>query len=578
MRSEKLPQNNILDLSGNGKMSPERARLFNQIADGLRREYIDVVNNISKKQKSKLHWFATPFACRNTYVCSVFEDVVRMFFIRSIIDGEDCPDTIIVDTPFLAKEIKPYLPDSVQIKSQQSNSKYYALLILGIAGRLFKYAVSTLLRYMSFKLASLFSENKSHATLNGSAVVIETYIYNNSFIKGEFNDRHFQGMYSYLDNYQADRLLYIPTFYQVYNSFSLYLKAFKSKTNFLFVEEHISLLDIFYPLLHPFKLDYSQSNIKVRGIDISAVVNHSLMRHSTHTSSLYAILKYRFCCNLKEDKSISINQVVRWYENQEIDHGSIMGWRAYSDSLHVVGYMGFFSSSNYLCAYPISVEHDLRITPDRIGVMGEGLIDCHKKFCDSLNLEVVPSFRFASPTVRTQTKSTYREDIKVLVALPISQQHSRTILNVIAGVSSINRERTILFVIKFHPASRFSLDDYQIERNNVQYTVVDDSIAVLFDEVDYVVSTASSTIVEAIMHGVSVILVSSTQSLRESVIPEFVPDILWSEVYSANELYAAITGHKQHGELDADSLSLLNSRIIGLQPNNKNVVNFLGGL
>ena len=283
------------------------------------------------------------------------------------------------------------------------------------------------------------------------------------------------------------------------------------------------------------------------------------------------------CDNLRKDSSISINRILRWYENQEVDHGSIMGWRTYSDSLRIVGYMGFFSSSNYLCAYPIPVEYDSRMTPDCIGVMGEGLIDLHKKFCDALNLEVVPSFRFASPKINTQIKYRSTDDIKVLVALPISQDHIRIILKIIGGVSSINDGTPILFSIKPHPASNYSFDEHLIDRNNVQYTVVDDSLTTLLGDVDLFLSVASSTLVEAIMYGIPVLLVSSTQSLRENVIPEFVSEDLWDEVYSANELHAVLTQHKKLSKLNTDELNTLNSMIVGLQPNRQNVLHLLGG-
>lgn len=577
MKPDKAVQNKVIDLSKGVEMTPEHARSFNQIADGIRQEYIELVNNISIKNGYDLDWFVTPFACRNTYVCNVFEDVVRIFFIREVINEEEGIDTLIVDTPLIEKVVRAHIPDSMQIISKQSNMQYYLSLRYNLISGLFKYLISSLLRYISFKLVSLFVTNQSSVLKSKPVVVVETYLYNNSFKKEEFSDRHFSKIRSYLSESQVNRVLYIPMFYKVKNSYSLYLKAFKSKTNFLFVEAHISLSDIFYPLRHPFRLDYTQSNIKIRDIDISRLVNHSLVRHSTHTSSLAAILKYRFCCNLKKNSSISIDQVVRWYENQEIDHGSIMGWREYSHSLHIVGYMGFFPSSNYLCAYPIPEEHSLRITPDCIGVMGRGLIDHHKKFCESLNIEVVPSFRFPTPIFNTQSRHKETSEIKVLVALPISQQHISTVLKVIAGVAPINDESPILFVIKAHPASNISLDGSLIDSNKVRYMVVNDSIMTLFDEVDFVVSMASSTIMQAIMHGLHVIVVSSTQSLSENVIPDIVPNILWDEVYDADELYDIIIQQKRHGKLSIDKLTLLNSEIIGLQPNPQNVVNFLGG-
>jgi glycosyltransferase involved in cell wall biosynthesis len=578
MRPDKILQSGVLDLSKEGVISPELARVFNQIADDIRYDYIELVNKLSTKYRHNLDWFVTPFACRNTYVCSAFEEIVRILFVIEVVARDDSIDTIIVDSPFLAKVIKPHLPGTIEIKAKKSNVAYYTLFFSGIISGLFKYIIPALARYISYKLALLVSSNKSGEAGGDSKIIVETYLYNNSFKQEVFHDRHFPDISTYLNESQANRLVYIPTFYRVRNPFKLYLKAFKSKTNFLFVEKYLTVTDIFYPLRHVFTLEYMHSNIKIRDIDISQIINHSLARHCTHTSSLLGILKYRFCCRLKAESSITIAQVVRWYENQEIDHGSIMGWRRYSDSLHVNGYMGFFASSNYLCAYPIPVEHDFRITPDYIGVMGGGLVDSHKKFCENLNIKVVPSFRFSTVSIQEKRDAGLIDEIKILVTLPISQNHIDTVLNVIVDYALINDELAIQFLIKPHPASKFILDKKFLAQNNVQYDLVDGSMASLFEEVDVVLSTASSTLVEAMMHGIPVILASSTQLLRENVIPEFVPDELWEEVFNAEELYCVLKGYKQRSnKLPIEELNKLNARMVEMQADRNNVPNLLLG-
>jgi len=223
---------NTLDLSNDGYMSPELARLYNQIADDIRQEYIDLVNNLSKKHRHDRDWFVTPFACRNTYVCPVFEEVVRIFFIREVVDRnivDGGVKTIIVDSPFMAKVMKLHLPNSVQIIAKQSKAQYYLFYILSVFSGLIKYIISTLLRYLSFKVASLITGTNHDDNYSEPMVVMETYVYSNSFDKGDFSDRHFHEIKSHLNESQANKLLYIPFFYQVSNSFTLYLKAFNRK-------------------------------------------------------------------------------------------------------------------------------------------------------------------------------------------------------------------------------------------------------------------------------------------------------------------------------------------------------------
>tara|TARA_B110000902_G_scaffold179452_1_gene203410 strand:- start:7727 stop:9454 length:1728 start_codon:yes stop_codon:yes gene_type:complete len=574
-----MTSGNVLDLSKRGNMSPHYTRELNQVADEIRQEYVSCINGLSEACKDNLlDWFVTPFACRNTYVCSVFEDVVKAVFVRSVIDRGDSVDVIIVDTPVVAEMIGAYIDNSVQIISKQTFLKYYLFLSYSVFIGLFKYISSALLRYLSFNLAALVSTGKAHVVCNESVTVLETFIYKNSFKGGVLQDRHFNNIQVHLDATQLNKLLYIPTLYKVHNSFSLFLKAIKSKTNFLFVEEYISVLDILYPLRHMFFLNYKHENVNIRNFDISKLVNHSLLRHSTHTSSLYALLKFRFCNNLKKDSAIRISHIVKWYENQEVDHGSIMGWRSYSASLNIIGYMGFFSSKNYLCAYPMPIEHELRVTPDSIGVMGSGLIKQHSIFCDALSFKVVPSFRFSKPNIKGGSNATDMDEIRIFVPLPISEQHVNQILKVITDTSLRSCENSISFIIKPHPAAVFSLSGFPDNNGKVRYCVVNDSLSAIFDRVDFVLSAASSTVVEAIMHGVAVLLLSSTQSLRENVIPDFVPKSLWDEIYCASELCGVISQYGQREKLSTPQLNSLNATLIELPPNKENISNLLGFL
>lgn len=579
MKFENLSRGKILDLSQEGEMTPQYARKFNKVADEIRQEYVFCLNELSEKYVHDLNWFVTPFACRNTYVCSVFEDVVKVIFSRQMLDEDKDICMIIVDTPTLAKVIASFAPKSVLIKSKQGKLKYYVSLLLKVLVSLFRYVISSLVRHTSFKLASLDPSYKNNRLDSEPYSVIETYVYKNSFGGGEFNDRHFNAVSTYLSENAARKLIYVPMFYRVRNYFTLYMRAFKSNSKFLFVEEHTSFLDILRSLQHPFLLDYAQSNVKIRGIDISLLVIHSLIRHSTHTSSLYAILKYRFCENLRKSNRLSIKRIVRWYENQEIDHGSIMGWRKYSETTPIIGYMDFFSSSNYLCAYPIPVELKQRMIPDCIGVMGGGLVSSHKRFCNALNIKVVPSFRFSTVSVSEEREAKTSDEVIILVTLPISRNHINIITKVIADFPSVNDGMPIQFAIKSHPASKFVLGEKLSTHNNVQYTLVDESLPTLLERADFVLSAASSTLVEAIMYGVPAILVSSTQSLRENVIPEVVPDKLWKEIFNARELYAAVNEYKKNdNKFASKELNNLNSKIVEMQADRSNVPNLFGSI
>lgn len=562
---------NILDVSHSGNLTSDYCIQFNQVSDRIRHDYVAMVNDLSVSYDLDIHWFTTPFACRNTSVCSVFDEVTRFFFVKEVLANDMSIDVVIVQSPILAKLLKLHLDKKIEILSKQNIFSYYILLFLQVGLGMFKYISASLFRYFSFKLAFLFAPKQKN-NHEEKLTIIETYVYNNSFKDGEFNDRHFYNIQSYLKERDKKCIVYLPFFYGKVNYFSLYLKAIKSKFKFLFIEEHVSFVDvIFYPIKNIFKLRYNHSNVNLGGVDFSKLINHSLFRHSTKPSSLYSLLKYRFSTNLKENHVIDIERVVRWYENLEIDHGSIMGWRAYSKSLHVFGYMDLFVSKNYLSPYPSKVEHALNIVPDSIGVVGEGLIAQHKKFCHELNVVLAPSFRFSAPKLSVKKDRFVQAPINILVTLPLSMSRIKIIINILENFAQINFATKISFVVKLHPASSyvFNLNDTE----NIKYNIVSSSFNQLVADADFVLSSASSTLVEAFMFGVYALVASSTQELSDNTLPEFIPNDYWKLVYNAQELNDAV---KHHALKKVEEISVINTMIVWQQPNEKNVKAMLG--
>jgi hypothetical protein len=566
---------NVLDVSRFGNLTANYSDQLNQVSDRIRRDYITMVDDLSVTYDSDLHWFTTPFACRNTSVCSVFDEVTKFFFVKEVLSVDENIDTIVVDSPILAKVLRLNIENkNLTILSQKSLTGYYVSLIFQVGLGLFKYVLASMFRYFSFKLAILFAPNKVN-NFEKKITIIETYIYKSSFKDGEFNDRHFFNIQSHLKEQDKQRVVYLPFFYGKINYFSLYLKAIKSKFNFIFVEEYTSFMDIIlYPIKNIFKLKYNHSDINLYGVDFSKLVNHSIFRHSTKPSSLYSLLKYRFSTNLKKNRSIVINRIVRWYENLEIDHGSIMGWRAYSPSLYIFGYMDLFVSKNYLSPYPSQVEYNLNIVPDSIGVIGEGLIDQHKKFCHELNVVLAPSFRFSKPKLNIRKDRLEQETINILVSLPLSISRIRIIVDILENFVRLNCTRKVSFIVKLHPASDYVFNLANGE--NIEFNVVNTNFNQLVRNVDFVLSSASSTLVEAFMFGAYALVSSSTQELSDNTLPEFIPNDYWRAVYNAQELADIVKHYTQKGVENREEISSINAMIVGQPPNEKNVRTMLG--
>ena len=84
-------------------------------------------------------------------------------------------------------------------------------------------------------------------------------------------------------------------------------------------------------------------------------MKEAYLEHFSNSSSIEALLRFRLVMRLSEAE-VKVHRVIEWFENQEIDHGIIVGWRTFYSTTHIVGYQGFFASRNYLCMFPLSLE------------------------------------------------------------------------------------------------------------------------------------------------------------------------------------------------------------------------------
>src|SRR4030042_4920096 len=94
---------NILDFT---KLDPDNSRLVDNIAEKIRREYVNYLIKIGKDNEKNIDWWVLNFVSRNTLISKLFRDICFLTMLKKKLKEGHIYDEIIVDSPALKKAIK----------------------------------------------------------------------------------------------------------------------------------------------------------------------------------------------------------------------------------------------------------------------------------------------------------------------------------------------------------------------------------------------------------------------------------------------------------------------------------------
>lgn len=517
------------------------------ISDIVRPAYVDLMSRLSVAHKGDIDWWVSSFAVRNTYVCPLYNRLCQLILVKHFSEKEPFLD-VIVDSNALAETIRSMSGESVKISTKNSRGKvsYFVRFFCRYFGVLYH-----LLSQWFFSSWLL----KKKVLPDDSSVLLDMFFTEDTVCNNTINDRYYPGLMECLEQSERSHIYYTPTHYRVRNYFSYYKKLIGVGDHLILKEDVLGLYDYIYALMHPIRFDWPKNNIDFMGINIGALVRESIVETFSNSSSILGVLQYRF---VKKLKSVGFKPgvVIEWFENQEVDHGAIAGWREYFPDIEVVGYQGFLASKHYLSMFPTKQEHEFSLLPTKVAVIGSCMLEPVKEFCAELDVVMAPAFRFTS--VWNDEQSYPREGLfTVLVTLPIHLENSRDIVKVIEEiVSTLDGQSHWRFLIKPHPAwSENEISKLLITKQNL-VKIVKGSFDKLLDESNVVIGAASSASVHAISRGVPSIIIGQPVRLLQNPIPDLVNNSLWSVCYSAKSLIKSLEFYSTRSSSEVISASI----------------------
>lgn len=533
-----------LDLSGKiwagDGPSPD---VLESVAGEIRRPFIELIDLLSVARGADLDWWVTPLASRNTYACQLYLRLCRLVLaVRLIRSGR--VTEVVVDSPALARAIVTAVGKGVRVSVAGGTWKAHLSRVLGAfrryAGAL--YHVGSQFLFSRWALPG-------KAPTAGPVILVDTFLYADSVAGGRLRDRHYPGMLDYLDDSERAQVFFAPSYYGIRNYAKFFRELRMAKDCLVLKEAVLRPGDYLFALAHPFRLRWPRGRFDFLGMNVGPLIREALAESFAGSGAVEGLLRYRFAQRLKQ-RGVRLLRIVEWFENQEVDHGANAGWRTFFPDTPVIGYQGFLASRHYLCMFPLTRERTLRLVPNRVAVIGQGLVEPVREFCPELEVDVAPSFRFEA-VWRERSAEPDADWFTVLVSLPILPEESRAILDVVAQAASRTQAgRPWRFYVKPHPTSRQN----EIARIAIGlpegFDVVNGDFGELLDRSDALIGAASSTCAHAIARGVPVAVVGRPGGLVQNPIPLFTDPSLWAVCYTAADLALTIGRYADGGRAD----------------------------
>lgn len=498
-----------------------------KISDEIRPFYVDLIVKLSNDRKDDIDWWVTSLAVRNTYICPLYFRLCQLILVLRVAKTVASLE-VVVDSKALATIINQVAGDAVKVRVLDAKSRFSY-----IHGFLYRY--SGALYHVIFQYVFSRLLLRKQKLPEESVLLVDIFFSDSSVKEKNLIDRYYCGMREKLSQSENARLLYTPTHYRVRNYFSYYLRLRNNVDQLLLKESILPFSDFLYALMHPFRLRWPDKTVEFMGLDVGSLVRESFLETFANSSSVEGLLRYCFAKRLKELGFLP-QKIIEWYENQEVDHGAIAGWRKFFPDMEVVGYQGFFASKHYLAMYPTKQEHEFSLLPTKIAVIGRGLINFPKEFFSELEVVNAPAFRFSS-VWDEKIRSSDEDRFTVLVSLPIHYKDSHNIVEMVKNViTRMDYGGQWRFLIKPHPTWKSS-DIERLSIQDIEHTeLVGGDFNKLLDDSDLIVGAATSACVQAIACGVPAIVVGRPVRLLESSIPAGTDRKLWAACYTSDEL------------------------------------------
>jgi len=522
-----------LDLSN---LSIDQTKDFNACLIEHRKDFDQMLYKLSREKDLHPDVFFTSIFSREPEFSPLYERCCQLSFIKKHV-GLGTVQTIIIDDLDIyevLRESNIIKSSGVRILCNENSLRHFLKIFLPIRNlfRSFLFSIFMLLASRKIKIDELIEKELILFSTN----ILRGSIENNQ--NSSYSDRNFPNIEDYIPSEARERLVFLPQFPggpRPYNK--IFQKLRDNQKSFLIKADYFKLTDYLYALSYPFRINFkSVSTVEYLDFDIKPLIAREFWQTTFDFKIIESLMNCKIFMRLKE-RGIKVSVFIDWYENQLSSKGLIYGFKQNYPKSKNIGYCGIIDSASYrINLHPSEYENDQSLIPDKILVLGEDIKNDFMEFTKSLNIATTPSLRYK-----------YLHDIdrlskegscfNILVALPIFKDQSENILSIVAeSLESFQEMGGIRVNIKVHPTK--TPDAYKsllgIESEN--YGFIDDDFFECIRATDLLITSASTTCMEALAIGVPVAIIGAKNQILQNPIPKSINDEYWSICYSSTEL------------------------------------------
>ena len=548
----------IIDLDN---LSENENKRYNQVAIDTRHVFNNLVEKISYNHINNINWIVSSLASRNKYNSELYYRCCKMNFIKEEFRNDNTITEVRTNDRPLSKVLFNFLDKKIKVMCTESHYERVWRFFRPI--RQFLIAL--------FVFTNRFLSRKSPKRLNtkNELILIETFVLNNKegdeggiSRNGEYKDRYYPGMLDCLNDDEKNSIYFLPTIIGYYFTYRVFSKIRRAKYNFIIHDDYLKFSDYLFVLMHPFKiLKITFSNIYFLNFEISSLLNQENRRNCSDFISLLGLINYRFTYRLKQ-LNYKLNLFVDWYENQVLDRGMIVGLHNNFPDTKIVGYQGYVISKNlHLYSQPNNSELQSRAVPDVVRVTGEGLKSNILEFCNKINVDTAPGFRFKN-VWRNKKFSPNKKLFTILIGLPIELDDCKMILGLFLNNDMIINNPNLKIFVKPHPTSKpENIKNLFPNKNLDKFEFVIGAFHDYLEQSNLVITNASSVSLESVAKGVPVIIIAPQSGILQNPIPDDVDSKIWSICYNSNEILQKIDEYKNSNFSNSSDFEKLGNNI-----------------
>lgn len=554
-----------LDLRFNKSIDSTFVDMFDSVSFSNRDEFNNFIDSLSRPLLNNIDWWAQSPASRNTYTSPLFHYFCCYKFLQKLVnDRHSLTLEIILDS----RELKLIFEEFLERSNIDSIHIYYkpglSLRLKRLIKNFFFFEYFCLRRYIEGVLIRYADNFSKREIQKKSITIVDTFL----TIEYANNDRWYGSFWENINGDIKDEVFFIPTVIDtpLRKISSLCRKSRDDGRHILFKDHYLAIDDFFFAYSHKKRVkDLNIIEVIVDDIDFSELAREDIRHNRDVRTLIESLLIYRFFSKLKNNQ-IKIRHAIDWFEGHSIDKIWNLAIKEYYPNTKRVGYESFRSFPYYLSTFPIKIERDAGTIPDVFAAQGHECVSCIKEFLQDQDVIVIPAFKYEH--VWSNDMDDTNNSKNVLVAFPISIDSSIRILETLIRAYMLDtqlHESGVNFILKTHPKNSNNeiLNQLTLELpDNFMFTE-EKSFPKNLKNSSILVTEASSTCLEAMAYGISVIIVENPSGLTYDPIPNEVDEKLYRKTRNERSLIKSLTYFLS---LDEDQLE--HQRKLGLDLRN----------